>query len=82
MSLVEKIIVDKIEILESNILQIRTATIIEKDGNEISRNFHRHTLVPGSDLSSEDSKVVSIANTLWTDDVISEYQSRVSGIQL
>jgi hypothetical protein len=82
MALIEKTKVDQIEILENNTIQVRTATIIEKDYIEISRNFHRHVIVPGSDLTGQDPKVVAIANTIWTEDVILEYQSNQDAIQL
>jgi hypothetical protein len=82
MALIETIKVDQIEILENNIIQVRTATLIEKDGIELTRTFHRHTLNPGDNLENEDPKVVAIANTIWTEDVISEYQSNQNGIQL
>jgi hypothetical protein len=75
MALTEKTLVDKIEIIENNSIQIRTATIIERDGTEISRTFHRHTLSPGDDVSSEDPKVQAIANAVWTEEVIAAFQA-------
>jgi hypothetical protein len=82
MGLIEKTKVDQIEILENNTIQVRTATIIEKDGTEITRTFHRHVIVPGSDLTGQDPKVISIANAIWTEDVIAVYQSIIDGIEL
>lgn len=73
MALTEKIIVDKIEILESNSIQVRTATIIEKDGVEIARTFHRHVVNPADDISGEDAKVQAIASAIWTQEIIDEY---------
>lgn len=78
MSLSEKTIVDKIEVLENGAIQVRQANIIEKDGKEIARSFHRHVLQPGDDLSSQDPKVVAIANAVWTPEVISTYQTQLS----
>ena len=74
MALTEKIIVDKIEILENNSIQVRTANIVEKDGLEISRSFHRHVVNPGDDLTNEDAKVQAIANSIWTEEVILAFQ--------
>jgi hypothetical protein len=73
MALTEKTIIDKIEILESNSIQVRTANIIEKDGVEISRTFHRHVVNPSNDISGEDAKVQSVANAVWTEEIISSY---------
>jgi hypothetical protein len=75
MALTEKTIIDKIEVIENNSIQVRTATIIEKDGTELTRTFHRHVLSPGDDVSAEDPKVQAIANAIWTEEVIVAYQA-------
>jgi hypothetical protein len=75
MALIEKTITDKIEVLESNSIQVRTATVIEKDGTELTRTFHRHVLTPGADLTNEDPKVQAIANAIWTEEIIAAYQA-------
>jgi hypothetical protein len=74
MELIEKQLIDKIEILENNIIQIRTANIIEKNGNEIAKSYHRKSLCPLDDILNEDLKVQSIANLLWTNEVIENYK--------
>jgi hypothetical protein len=74
MTLTEKTIIDKIELIENNSIQVRTATVIEKDGVELTRTFHRHVVVPGADITNEDPKVQAIANAIWTDEVITAYQ--------
>ena len=73
MALTEKTIIDKIEVLESNSIQVRTANIIEKDGVEISRTFHRHVVNPSQDISGEDAKVQAVANAIWTEEIIAAY---------
>ena len=75
MALIEKQIVDKVELVQSNHIQVRTANIIEKDGTEIARTFHRHVLSPGDDLTNQDPKVQAIANAVWTEEVIAAYQA-------
>ena len=77
MALTETTKVDQIELTETNTIQIRTATIIERDGIEISRTFHRHVVAPGNDVSTEDPKVQAIANAIWTPEVIAAYQALV-----
>ena len=76
MALTETTKVDQIEVVENGSIQIRTATIIERDGVEISKSFHRHVKHPGEDVSNEDSKVQAIANAIWTEEVIAEYQAK------
>lgn len=73
MALVERKTIDKMEILENGKIQVREATIIEKDGVEIHRSFHRHIVYPGQDLTDQDPKVVAVANSIWTQEVIDAY---------
>ena len=75
MALTEKQIIDLIQLIENNSIQVRTATIIERDGTEISRSFHRHVVSPGDDITNEDTKVQAVANAIWTDEVIVAYQA-------
>jgi hypothetical protein len=75
MTLTEKTIIDKIEIVENSSIQVRTATIIEKDGTELTRTFHRHVKHPGEDISNEDPKVQAIATAIWTEEIIVAYQA-------
>ena len=72
MALSESIEYDKIEVVgEYKAVQVRKATVIKKDGNEISRSFHRYVLEPDMDLSqrSEPNEVVAICNAVWTQEV-------------
>ena len=75
---------DKIEVLKWNI-QVRNATIIKKDGVELTRTFHRKVLVPGTldasdnlvdtDISGEDADVQAICNAAWTTQVKADYKA-------
>ena len=65
MALEKSTLVDLIEVVGTNI-QVRTATIIKEDDTELSRNFHRHVLQPGDDLTEQDPKVVAIATAVWS----------------
>jgi hypothetical protein len=78
MALTETTKVDQIELVENNSIQIRTATVIEKDNVEISRSFHRHVKHPGEDITNEDPKVQAIANAIWTEEVIAAYQALIT----
>jgi len=79
MALTETTLIDKIELVENNIIQVRTATTVERDGTEIAKTYHRHSLCPGEDISNEDPKVQAIANAIWTDEVIAAYQASQTG---
>ena len=79
MALSEETIVDKVEVVgEFNHVQVRTATVIKRDGEEISRSFHRHVVTPGDDYSGEDSKVQGICAVVHTQDVIDAYQAHLA----
>lgn len=83
-TLTEETVEDKIEVVNGTHVQIRTATIIKRDGEEISRSFHRHVLQPSTktgdtwadtDISSESAEVQGICNAVWTDAVKTAYQT-------
>jgi len=65
MALTKETIVDKIEVLENNAIQVRSAVRVLEDGDVLSQSYHRHVLQPGDDLSGEDPKVVAIAEAAW-----------------
>jgi hypothetical protein len=75
MALTEKQEIDKIEIVEHGIVQVRQATIIERDGDFVSRTFHRWVLTPDMDISGQEQKVQDICNAAWTDEVKAAYET-------
>ena len=74
---------DKIEVTQRWNVGVRNATIIKKDGVELTRTFHRKVLTPGTldasdnlvdtDISKEDSDVQRICNAAWSDQVKTDY---------
>lgn len=69
----------KIEIIPPySILQCRRADIVEKDGAEVGRTYHRHVCFPGDDVSNECSEIQAVAAALWTPEVIAAYQASVT----
>ena len=85
MALTEETVEDKIEVVgDYKTVQVRTATVIKRDGTEISRSFHRHVLHPSTktdgtwadtDISGESTEVQGICNAVWTDAVKTAYQT-------
>ena len=70
MLLTEETVQDKIEIVgKYREILVRTATIIKRDGVEISRSFHRHTIAPNSDISGESAEVKAISAIVHTQEV-------------
>ena len=77
MALAESIEYDKIEVVgQYKAVQVRKATVIKKDGKELTRSFERYVLTPGTldgsdnlvdtDLSGEPAEVSAICNAAWT----------------
>ena len=84
MALAESIEYDKIEVVgQYKAVQVRKATVIKKDGVEITRSFERYVLHPDMDLSqrSEPNEVTAICNAVWTQEVKeawTKYQASLS----
>jgi hypothetical protein len=80
--MLEKIIVvDRIEIVESGVVQVRTKTAIMEDGKQISGTFHRHVVAPGDDYSGEDARVQAICAATHTAEVVAAYQASLPAPQ-
>jgi len=85
MALTEETLEDKIEVVgDYKAVQVRTATVIKRDGTEISRSFHRHVLQcstktddtwADTDISGESTEVQGICNAVWSDAVKTAYQT-------
>ena len=70
MALSESIEYDKIEVVgQYKHVQVRKATVIKKDGVELTRAFHRHVLNPDADISKQPAEVKAVCNAVWTDAV-------------
>ena len=76
MSLTKETQVDQITVAEQNIVLYREVTRILENGEEISKKYHRTSLVPGQDLTGQPANVVAICNAVWTPEVVSAYQAR------
>ena len=88
MALTESIEYDKIEVVTNyKHVQVRKATVIKKDGTEITRSFQRYVLQAGTlddsntlvdtDLSAEPAEVSAICNAVWTTDVKALWKAKL-----
>ena len=88
MALTERFENDKIEVVGTyKAVQVRRADIVERDGVEIARSFHRHALMCGSldadnnlvdtDISGEGADVQAICNAAWTQAVKDAYKAHL-----
>ena len=63
-------------------MQVRNATIISRDGKEISKTYHRHVVMPDGDISAEDADVQAICNVVFTDDCKAKYATHLASKKL
>ena len=75
MALTERTEIGSREVLADGQIQVRTDTVIERDGIELGRSYHRHVIVPGADISGEDASVQAVANAVHTAEVIAAYEA-------
>jgi hypothetical protein len=75
MALTERTEIDRVEVVNSWVIQVRQATIIERDGEFVSRTFHRWSFTPDMDISDQEQKVKDIANAAWTPEVRQAYET-------
>lgn len=79
MALSESIEYDKIEVVgQYKNVQVRKATVIKKDGTELTRSFERYVLHPDADVSKEPAEVKAICDAVWTDAIKDKWKSRPS----
>ena len=88
MALAESIEYDKIEVVGLyKAVQVRKATVIKKDGTELTRAYERYVLQAGTldgndalvdtDISSEPTEVQAICNAVWTTDVKAAWKEKL-----
>ena len=75
MSLTKQTVVDLITVEENGIILYRESTKIIEDGKELSKSYHRSSLIPAQDLTGVPANVVAICNAAWTPEVIAAYQA-------
>ena len=79
MALTEETVQDKIEIVgDFKHVQVRTATVIKRDGIEISRGYSRHVVAPDADITGESTEVQDICNVVHTQAVKDAYAAHLA----
>lgn len=83
MALTERTAVSKTEIVgEFKHVQVGVATIIDRDGVEISRTLHRHVIAPDSDVSGESKDIQAVCAIYHTDEVKKAYAAHLKSLQV
>jgi phage host-nuclease inhibitor protein Gam len=81
--LTEETVQDKIEVVgDFKHVQVRTATVIKRDGVEISRSFSRHVVAPDADITGESAEVQAICNAVHTDEIKAAYAAHLAAQEI
>ena len=67
--------VDRIEVVESGAVQVRTRIAFLEDGQQVSCTYHRHVIAPGDDYSNENARVQAICIATHTQEVIESFKA-------
>ena len=90
MALTERLEYDKIEVVTKyKQVLVRKATVIKKDGVELTRSYHRYVLDAGflsddgkdnwvdTDISGQPAEIQAVCNAVWTDEVKTAYKAKL-----
>jgi len=69
--------VDQIDVAALGVVQVRCKTT-EQVEDGVKSSFHRHTIAPGCDYSSECEKVRAVCAAAHTADVIESFHAAVA----
>ena len=76
MAITKETQIGKIEVVgKYKSVQVRTDTVIIEDGEELSRKYHRHSLMPDAVITDEHTEVQAVCNAVWTDQVKADYET-------
>jgi hypothetical protein len=76
MALTKEVVIDQITITENGTVLVREVTRIMEDGAEISKQYHRNSFSPASDVSEQPQNVQDICAVAWTPEIVSAYQAQ------
>jgi hypothetical protein len=76
MAITKETQIGKIEVVgKYKSVQVRTDIVVMEDGEELSRKYHRHTLMPDADITNEHADVQAVCNAVWTQAVRDAYEA-------
>ena len=76
MAITKETQIGKIEVVgQYKSVQVRTDTVVMEDGEELSRKYHRHALMPDAVITGEHTEVQAVCNAVWTDEVKTAYET-------
>lgn len=78
MAIEKQTVIDQVTVQENGIILYREATRIIEDGVVLTQTYHRSSVTPGQDLTGKPEKVVEIAETVWTPEVVAAYKAQMA----
>jgi hypothetical protein len=76
MAITKETQIGKIEVVgKYKSVQVRTDTVVMEDGEELSRKYHRHALMPDAVITDEHAEVQAVCNAVWTDAIKAAYET-------
>ena len=76
MAITKETQIGKIEVVgKYKVVQVRTDIVVMEDGEELSRKYHRHALMPDAVITDEHTEVQAVCNAVWTDEVKANYET-------
>ena len=76
MAITKETQIGKIEVVgKYKCVQVRTDIVVMEDGEELSRKYHRHALMPDAVITGEHTEVQAVCNAVWTDEVKAAYET-------
>ena len=82
MALTKEVIIDQITITENGVVMLREVTRIMEDTVELSKQYHRTSFAPESDISMYPQNVQDICKVVWTPEIIAAYKTAQENISL
>ncbi len=82
MALTKTTVIDKVEILENGVIQVRRAIRVFDDGELVGERYHRDApLEPGQDVSAQPNILQRVCTAVWTPAVVAAYQAEKAARQ-
>ena len=78
MAITERMEISQRTVLVDGQIQVQESHIIEDDGVELSRKYHRYVVVPGQDVDKMPDSVQRIAKAEHTAEVVAAYRARTT----
>ena len=76
MAITKETQIGKIEVVgKYKSVQVRTDTVVIEDGEELSRKYHRHALMPDAVITGEHAEVQAVCNAVWTQAIKDAYEA-------